>query len=194
MGAALGCPALLDALELHLLPLLTRRQALKVCLPVQAHAKACLLTEACESSFPLKQVLHRRTGLQSCYIVYCSQSKHTLYVHSTMGNHRCDLLCERCPAGELVLVNDAHLAELEPSSFVTPRSWAQRAERCSGGSGQRSRAAPAARACWSCALRATRCWSWIWPQVCARAGAVPRPRRATRHAACNGCARRTRLY
>ncbi len=43
MGAALGCPALLDALELHLLPLLTRRQALKVCLPIQAHGAQGLL-------------------------------------------------------------------------------------------------------------------------------------------------------
>ncbi len=88
MGAALGCPALLDALEVHLLKLLTRRQALKVaCLPIQAR----------ESLSTLQQLLHRRTGLPSCYVVYCAQSKNKLYVHSPMRNHLCYLVVRRWP-------------------------------------------------------------------------------------------------
>ncbi len=184
MGAALGCPALLDALEVHLLKLLTRRQALKVaCLPIQAR----------ESLSTLQQLLHRRTGLPSCYVVYCAQSKNKLYVHSPMRNHLCYLVVRRWPcrgtrSGEQCAPGCAG------DSAARPRRAARReAGRCSGGSGRRSRAAPAARACWLSALRATRCWSWTWPQVHVRRGSVPRPRCATRHAACGGRARRTRL-
>lgn len=49
MGAALGCHALLDALELHVLPLLTKRQALKVSV-VFLLMQACVLFNICTAT------------------------------------------------------------------------------------------------------------------------------------------------